>query len=65
MHTGERKLKGLKLKGAKIEGRRNLKGLRYPAFHIFPTYSDFHDEVVTIKRLLKENYFLVPFGPTV
>ena len=29
MHTGERKLKGLKLKGAKIEGRRNLKGLRY------------------------------------
>ena len=31
MHTGERKLKGLKLKGAKIEGRRNLKGLRYYA----------------------------------
>ena len=29
MHTGERKLKGLKLKGAKIEGRRNLKGLGY------------------------------------
>ena len=29
MHTGERKLKGLKLRGAKTEGRRNLKGLRY------------------------------------
>ena len=29
LNTGERKLKGPKLKGAKIEGRRILKGLRY------------------------------------